>query len=218
MAGYETKQEMFWSQSFGNEYIDRNKDAALVNRILPFWSDVLKRTGPLRSVLELGANIGLNLRALKLLSRESEMDAVEINEEAAAILEDWGGCRVHRGSILAFSPPRRWELVFTRGVLIHIDPDALQRVYELMLEASSRYILVAEYYNPKPVEVPYRGHEGLLFKRDFAGELMDREPSLRLVDYGFVYHRDPLFPQDDITWFLMAKDVHDGKKRGERMC
>ena len=133
-------------------------------------------------------------------------------------MEDWGGCRVHRGSILAFSPPRRWELVFTRGVLIHIDPDAIQRVYELMLEASSRYILVAEYYNPKPVEVPYRGHEGLLFKRDFAGELMDREPSLRLVDYGFVYHRDPLFPQDDITWFLMAKDVHDGKKRGERMC
>jgi hypothetical protein len=43
------------------------------------------------------------------------------------------------------------------------------------------------------------------FKRDFAGEIMDRFPDLRLVDYGFVYHRDPQFPQDDFTWFLMEK-------------
>jgi hypothetical protein len=28
---------------------------------------------------------------------------------------------------------------------------------------------------------------------------------MHLCDYGFVYHRDPLFPQDDITWFLMEK-------------
>jgi spore coat polysaccharide biosynthesis protein SpsF len=26
-----------------------------------------------------------------------------------------------------------------------------------------------------------------------------------LVDYGFAYHRDPNFPQDDITWFLLEK-------------
>ena len=24
-------------------------------------------------------------------------------------------------------------------------------------------------------------------------------------DYGFAYKRDPKFPQDDITWFLMEK-------------
>ena len=38
-----------------------------------------------------------------------------------------------------------------------------------------------------------------------AGEMMDRYPQLRLVDYGFLYRRDPNFPQDDITWFLLAK-------------
>ena len=26
-----------------------------------------------------------------------------------------------------------------------------------------------------------------------------------LVDYGFVYHRDNCFPQDDINWFLFEK-------------
>ena len=40
-----------------------------------------------------------------------------------------------------------------------------------------------------------------LFKRDFAGEMLDRFSDLRLVDYGFRYHRDPAHPADDLTWF-----------------
>ena len=28
---------------------------------------------------------------------------------------------------------------------------------------------------------------------------------LQLIDYGFQYHGDHNFPQDDITWFLMEK-------------
>ena len=58
---------------------------------------------------------------------------------------------------------------------------------------------------PAPVAIPYRGHSDRLFKRDFAGEILDRHPQLQLVDYGFAYRRDPNFPQDDITWFLMEK-------------
>jgi spore coat polysaccharide biosynthesis protein SpsF len=78
-------------------------------------------------------------------------------------------------------------------------------VYDLLYQASNRYICLAEYYNPSPVEVTYRGHTGKLFKRDFAGELRQRFGDLQLVDYGFVYHGDPNFPQDDLTWFLFAK-------------
>lgn len=50
----------------------------------------------------------------------------------------------------------------------------------------------------------YRGHARRLFKRDFAGEMIDRY-GLSLVDYGFVYHRDAVSPQDDVTWFLMER-------------
>ena len=46
----------------------------------------------------------------------------------------------------------------------------------------------------------------LVVKRDFAGEMMDRHPELQLVEYGFVYKRDPNFPQNDVTWFLMEKN------------
>ena len=46
---------------------------------------------------------------------------------------------------------------------------------------------------------------GLLWKRDFAGEMMGIYPNLKLRDYEFIYHREPEYPQDDVTWFLMEK-------------
>jgi len=92
-----------------------------------------------------------------------------------------------------------------KGVLIHINPAMLPAVYEKLYAASHRYILIGEYYNPSPVTIPYRGHEDRLFKRDFAGEMLETYSDLTLVDYGFCYKRDTAFPQDDITWFLLEK-------------
>ena len=64
---------------------------------------------------------------------------------------------------------------------------------------------MVEYYNPTPVEVKYRGHSQKLFKRDFAGEMIDKYKSkIKLIDYGFVYNRD-LHPQGNLTWFLLEK-------------
>ena len=65
--------------------------------------------------------------------------------------------------------------------------------------------LIAEYYNPTPIKVEYRGHKEKLFKRDFCGEMLDQYSDLTLLDYGFLYHRDNNFPQDDISWFLIEK-------------
>jgi hypothetical protein len=65
--------------------------------------------------------------------------------------------------------------------------------------------LICEYYNPTPVTVVYRGHRDRLFKRDFAGEMLDKYADLALLDYGFTYHRDANFPQDDANWFLLEK-------------
>jgi spore coat polysaccharide biosynthesis protein SpsF len=149
---------------------------------------------------------GLNLMALRQLVPDAKLSAVEINAKAAAELAiNVPGVEVQLGSILELQPSSTYDLVMTKGVLIHISPDKLPIVYSMMYRSSSRYILIAEYYNPKPVEVIYQGHTGKLFKRDFAGDIMDRFPDVALVDYGFVYHRDANFPQDDLTWFLMKK-------------
>ena len=95
-------------------------------------------------------------------------------------------------------------------MLIHIDPRLLPKVYQKLYEASSRYICLIEYYNPIPVEVEYRGHRDKLFKRDFAGEMLDRFSDLELIAYQFVYRRDPFFAADDVTWFVMQKRIDRG--------
>lgn len=81
------------------------------------------------------------------------------------------------------------DLVLCMGVLIHIQPEYLSLVYENLVGGFKRYILVGEYYNPAPVEVEYRGIKGVLYIQDFAGEMIDRF-NLKLIGYGFVYHRD----------------------------
>lgn len=206
VPAYRTPQEAFWAGEFGTDYIGRNASERLLASNLRFFSDALRAAGQVTSCLELGANIGMNLRALRLLYPELAAHAVEINAEAARALADVVGPEhVHATSIFDYAVTRTFDLVMTKGVLIHIDPAMLPSVYETMHQASARLILVAEYYNPSPVAIPYRGHADRLFKRDFAGELLDRYADLRLVDYGFAYHRDPAFAQDDISWFLLEK-------------
>jgi pseudaminic acid biosynthesis-associated methylase len=206
MSGdYNTPQEALWAGEFGESYIARNSGLSSEPATLALFSRILGRTVGVQSVLELGCNVGLNLRALKLLLPSAYLQGVEINARAARQARVVKGADVWTGSILAYDPASPADLVFTMGVLIHISPPHLNAAYDVMYRASRNYLLVIEYYSPAPVEVPYRGRDGLLFKRDFAGDLMNRFPDLQLVDYGFVYRRDPVYPLDDLSWFLMRK-------------
>ena len=203
---FKTDQEAFWAGEFGTEYIQRNQGDTLLASNLDFFAKALRAARGVKTAIEFGANIGMNLKALKLLHPTQEQHGIEINADAARQLAQViSAGHVYQTSILDFQPGQTWDLVLIKGVLIHINPDALPQVYEKLVAASGRYLLVAEYYNPAPVAIAYRGHADRLFKRDFAGEIMDRHPQMQLVDYGFAYRRDPRFPQDDITWFLMEK-------------
>lgn len=203
---FKTEQEAFWAGEFGTAYIGRNQGDALLASNLDFFAKALRATRSVVSCIEFGANIGMNLKALKLLHPAQQHHGIEINADAVKELGAViGADHVFHSSILDFSPKQTWDLVLIKGVLIHMNPDVLPQVYEALYRAAGRYLLVAEYYNPSPVAIPYRGHTDRLFKRDFAGELMDRYVDLVLIDYGFSYRRDPNFPQDDITWFLMEK-------------
>jgi len=136
---------------------------------------------------------------------EVQLSAIEINKKAVSILERMSDINVYNQSILDFNPDYKWDFTFTKGVLIHINPEQLPFVYNLLYTTSKKYICIIEYYNPTPVEITYRGHEKKLFKRDFAGEMLDQFSDIKLVNYGFIYHRDLTFPQDDISWFLLKK-------------
>lgn len=207
-SDFVTPQEEFWAGDFGSEYICRNDSQQLLASNLNFFNKALKQAGRISSGIEFGANIGMNLRAMQLLYPGIDLYGVEINPDAAAQLRSHiGQDNVYEGSIFNYPVNKQVDLSLIKGVLIHINPDMLPVVYEKLYSASRRFVLVCEYYNPSPVSISYRGHTDRLFKRDFAGEMMEKYPDLTLVDYGFAYRRDPAFPQDDITWFLMEKGV-----------
>lgn len=197
------KESDFWAGGFGDEYIGRNCSEKLAKANWRMFSDALHKTGgDFDSIIELGANIGLNIEAIKRIYPHIKAAAVEINEKAFTqllkVADVAYNCNLFDSRVTG-----KCDLALTKGVLIHIHPDDLKAAYKRLFDLSRRYILICEYYNPKPVEIEYRGEKGKLWKRDFAGEMMDAYP-LRLVDYGFVYHRDQ-WPQDDVTWFLMEK-------------
>jgi pseudaminic acid biosynthesis-associated methylase len=201
---YETEQEQFWAGEFGSGYIERNSSESLLTSKMVMWARMLRSASSVSSVTEFGCNIGLNLLALHRLDPRLVLEGVEINAEAAALASARGIGRIHTGSIVEPLEVEVADLTCSVGVLIHINPALLDRVYENLVRGSRRYVLIAEYYNPTPVAIPYRGHSDRLFKRDFAGELIDSH-GLSLVDYGFWYHRDRLVPQDDISWFLLER-------------
>jgi pseudaminic acid biosynthesis-associated methylase len=209
MNNYRTEQEAFWAGHFGDDYAARNRGDHLIASNLALFAKVLARMRPVHSVIEFGANVGLNLVAIRQLLPDAKLSAVEINEAAVVELRKMPELTVYDRSIMDFSPEGTHDLVLSKGVLIHLDPDKLPGVYDLLHRSSGRYICLAEYYNPTPMSVSYcvsyRGHTDRLFKRDFAGEMLDRFDDLRVVDYGFVYHRDIAYPQDDVTWFLLEK-------------
>jgi pseudaminic acid biosynthesis-associated methylase len=205
MQDYKTQQEQFWAGAFGTEYATRNLGPRWVASNLSLFAKVLTRTVGVRSVLEFGANIGLNLQAIGALLPEASMTAVEINAAAVEVLKNLPRVKAILGSMLVYEPAERHDFVLVKGVLIHQDPTTLPEVYDLLAASSSRYVCIVEYYNPAPVALPYRGHENRLFKRDFAGEFLARRPEYSLLEYGFVYRGDANFPQDDVTWFLLSK-------------
>lgn len=201
-----TEQESFWAGEFGDEYIERNTLETLVPARLSLFSKILARTSGVSSVMEFGANIGVNLFAIHLLLPKAEIKSVEINATAVKTLKSYPWMtKVVHDSFIDVTYENEADLTFTSGVLIHIRPDRLARAYENLYQATRRYVMVCEYYSRTPLTMPYRGHADRLFKRDFAGEMMDAYKDLQLIDYGFAYHRDPVHPMDDLTWFLMKK-------------
>jgi len=201
-----TEQEKFWEGEFGDSYISRNQSDGLLAANLSLFSDILQKTGPIDSVLELGCNVGMNLMALELLAPKISISGIDINQKAIDELKkEKPDYNLYQQSIIDSLNVDIADLTFTKGVLIHINPEKLNNVYENLYEKSNKFICINEYYNPSPVTINYRGHDDRLFKRDFCGEMMDKYSDLKLVDYGFGYRRDPVFQQDDLTWFLLEK-------------
>lgn len=205
----DTTQLDAWRGEFGDRYIDRNETLTEVLRMRTrMWAEMLKGTygAEPESILEVGCNIGLNLRAIDRLSAAA-LYAVEPNAKARQRVVDdrvMAAERLHdaTGQNLPFSVGEI-DMVFSAGVLIHVHPDDLGAVADEMHRVSNRWILVAEYFSTKPESIPYRGRNDLLFKRDFGGFFLDRFDDIEIAADGFQWRRSTGL--DDVTWVLFRK-------------
>lgn len=93
MMRHITEQETFWAGEFGDAYTRRNSGEGWVASNTALFSRILRSAPGVESVLELGANKGLNLRALRRLLPDAHLAGVEINHAAAEELREWGGAK-----------------------------------------------------------------------------------------------------------------------------
>jgi pseudaminic acid biosynthesis-associated methylase len=195
--------EGLWKGDFGNAYTQRN--AAAADRRQPFW-DALLDEFPCRRVLEVGCNRGANLKWVSTKVAPHEVYGVDINESALTHVREalpgvnglWGRARE-----LPFRD-RYFDMVFTMGVLIHQPPEVLPIVMSEIVRCSRKYVLAGEYFSESLVDVPYRGEQGALYKRDFGGLYAELFAELKLVKQGFL-GRDAGW--DDVTWWLFERSV-----------
>jgi pseudaminic acid biosynthesis-associated methylase len=189
-----------WRGAFGTAYTERN----VVDwraRVSGFRQAL--EGLEIRSALEVGCNRGHNVMALRDVFGESvRLEAVEPNEHARRIAAAAGVFALPgEAGRLPFGA-REFDLVFTVGVLIHIAtpdlPDALREIARV----AGRYILAAEYFSERDIEIPYRGREGLLWKRDFGAWYERCCAPFRIEREGFLA-RDEGF--DDLNWWLLAR-------------
>lgn len=212
--GIETPLE-WWEGEGGDAYTGRNlPTAASWEARKDLWRDIFQTMlpGRPRTVLEVGANVGQNLLAIRSILGlgESYLAAVEPNGKArSALIEQdfpaWGDS----AEKLPFAA-NSFDLVFTSGVLIHIPPQAavngapspLRQACAEIVRVSKQWIVAIEYFSAEPREVPYRGENGRLWTRDF-GTLYVEEFGLEPVACGFAWKGKTGL--DNLTWWVLKK-------------
>jgi len=201
------KQLEHWTGTAGHEYIERNDfaDYKLKQGVTAF-KRILKGL-KFRSLLEVGANIGLNLWFInEIFKGKKTLYAVEPFQEAFEVLLYQKYFNVRAANCDGYKLPHYDEeidIVMTSGVLIHVSPENLKKMTDEIVRVSKKYIICSEYFSDKPEAIPYRGQTGLLFKRDFGKWYVDNY-NLKCINYGFLW-RTELSIFDNLTWWVFEK-------------
>ena len=187
-----------WSGSFGDSYLQRTIDAPMLPRRGEFWHNFFLKY-PVKSVLEIGAGAGANLRWLKA----NRICGVDINANALAVARTLPNVDVAlaEATHVPYSDDS-FELVFTCGLLIHLPENKLGGALDEMYRLTLRLLLVMEYQSVTAHEIEYRGECGLLWKRPYDQIVKQRYSQLTLIDEGFLGHDDGF---DDLNWSLFSK-------------
>jgi len=208
-----TDQIQQWSSKFGKEYTERNPHTTEVMDELYKKQFGLTRTelnltflgnfDRSIKILEVGSNVGAQLQGLQKIGFKN-LYGIEIQSYAVEVSKQHTkNINLIQGS--AFDIPFKdsyFDLVFTSGVLIHINPDDLSIAIREIYRCASEYIWGFEYYADKRSEIQYRGHRNLLWKDNFAKLYLDKFRDLELVKEKHIKYID----NDNVdSMFLIKK-------------
>ena len=196
----------FWKDEYKEEYMKKNASFDAVKGV-EAWKKMLNKSENIKSIIECGCNIGRNIDFLKQIDPQFDISAIDVNETAINFVKDqYDITDTFVGRIEDSSFEKNYfDLVFTMGVLIHVDPEELHANAEKIVGMSKKYVLVGEYFNRTPTMITYQGKENLLFKRDFGTYFLENF-ELEVIDYGFLwgyFYDNAGF--DDFTWWLFKK-------------
>ena len=122
MKNFETNQENFWAGEFGDDYSLRVTGEDLLASYISMHSNIIKSTSNINSIIEFGANIGLNLDAYKILLPNAELSAIEINSKALQELSKKPFIKnIYNKSIIEYEADYQRDLVLIKGVFFMIN-------------------------------------------------------------------------------------------------
>jgi len=187
-----TDQLKMWAGKFGKEYTDRNM-ISLSNleklyqniygiKITELNKLFLGKMSRSMKILEVGSNVGNELLCLQnmgfknLYGIEPQDYAVELSKKRTKNIN------IIKGD--AFDIPYKdkyFDLVFTAGVLIHINPRDIKKAIKEIYRCSGKYIWGFEYYSEEYKDIPYRGKKNVMWKANFPKLYLDLFDDLELI-------------------------------------
>ena len=209
-----------WTGDFGRKYTKRNTYSIrdldeFYNNIYGVTRTALNRsflTGMSKSsrILEVGCNVGNQLLCLQkagfrnLYAIEPQADAVKCAQNRVF------GATVITGN--AFDIPfkdKYFDLVYTSGVLIHINPRHIKKALQEIYRCSNAYIWGFEYYAEKYEEISYRGYSKLLWKTNFPRLFTSMFPDLKVQKIKLLKYSE----NDNVdVMYLLRKTSKDNKQ------
>ena len=188
--------DALWRGTFGNAYHKRNMATFASSQRERFWAKFY-RAYPVRSVLEIGCGMGTNLR----WAQAETIMGMDVNADAVRIANTIPGVVVAEQSIFDYGfIAARFDLVFTCGVLIHIERAKLDEAIGEMARLSQKYVMAMEYESRKEQAIPYHGEAAALWKRPYRA-LISRRLGKHIAG-GFL---GPDQGFDRVTWSLWQK-------------
>lgn len=198
-----TKQLKYWEGKFGEEYIKRNSDIQVFLKRKTFFTNILKKYKDIRSILEVGCNIGGNLYTINQINDKYNLCGIEPNKKAYEMAKKlYPYASFLKTNVFELSSKIKYDLVFTSGVLIHISNKDLEQALKKIYKVSNKYILTIEYYSKFRKVIPYRNLTDALFKRPYDKEWLNIFPNIQIIEKGYLDNRNGF---DRSNWWLFKK-------------